>query len=140
MHYPANGGVRRLEPWLGTAILAVLLGCQGARPPASQDESVRHGVTGALASLLAAMESRQPEQMRAAWAPGPEVWHVSDSIYDPGTLLPQIRPVWAARRAFDVSWSLERLRVLGPHSAVATAKVRFVATDTLGPVSAREGF
>ena len=45
----------------------------------------------------------------------------------------------AGRRAFKGTWTLHGLRMLGPHAAVATADVRFVATDTLGSTTERKG-
>lgn len=136
----ANDGALRRALTVMAIVPAVLFGCQSSATPQAQDETVRRGVLAALDSLFAAFESRQPERMLAAWAPGPHVWHVSDSAYDPSTLLERIRPGWAARRAFKVTWSLHDVRVLGPKAAVATTKIRFVATDTLGVTSTRDGY
>jgi hypothetical protein len=78
--------------------------------------------------------------MVAAWAPGSDVLHVSDtSITRVDTLLPVLRPLWSARRDFKGTWSLHGLRMLGSHAAVATTNVRFVATDTLGSTTASQG-
>lgn len=136
----ANNGALRRTLTLMVIFPTVLFGCRSSATPQAQDENVRRGVLAALDSIFAAFESRQPERMLAAWAPGPHVWHVSDSAYDPSTLLERIRPGWAARREFKVTWSLHDVRVLGPKAAVATAKIRFVATDTLGVTTTRDGY
>ncbi len=78
--------------------------------------------------------------MLAAWAPGADILHVSDTtVTRVDTLLPVLRPMWAARRKFKGTWSLHGLYLLGPHAAVATANVRFVPTDTLGTTTATQG-
>jgi len=78
--------------------------------------------------------------MLAAWSPGSDVLHVSDtSVMRVDTLLPTLRPLWAERRAFRGTWTLHGLRMLGPQAAVATTDIRFVATDTLGSTTERTG-
>jgi hypothetical protein len=86
------------------------------------------------------MASLQPDRMLAAWAPGPDVLHASNgSIARIDTLLSSLYPVWRGRRAFTMTWTMRALQILGPAAAVATTSVRFVATDTLGVTTAREG-
>lgn len=104
----------------------------------------------AIDSLFAGMESLDPKRMLTAFAPGPHVWHISDSAAhlaasrpaasDPATLLPRITPMWGARREFKVTWSLHDLRVLSPRATVAVTRIRFVATDTRGVTTTREGY
>jgi uncharacterized protein (TIGR02246 family) len=124
----------------GAVIVSLFVGCRAGSAPATNDESIRHGVTAAIDSLFTALDSRQPERMLAAWAPGADVLHVSDTtVTRVDTLLPVLRPMWAARRKFKGTWSLHGLYLLGPHAAVATANVRFVPTDTLGTTTATQG-
>jgi uncharacterized protein (TIGR02246 family) len=127
--------------WLcGTgAALVFALGCR-APTPTTSDASIRLGITAAIDSLFAAMESLQPERMLAAWSPGSDVLHVSNTnVIRIDTLLPALRPLWAGRRAFKGTWTLHGLRMLGPHVAVATTDIRFVATDTIGSTTERKG-
>jgi hypothetical protein len=137
---PERGRLGRSSFWGTGALLVFAIGCRAASAPASKADPIRLGVTVAIDSLFAALESLQPEWMLAAWAPGADVLHVSDtSVIRIDTLLPALRPIWATRRKFSGTWSLHGLRVLGPHEAVATLNVRFVATDTLGSTTARQG-
>ncbi|MEP7066375.1 MAG: hypothetical protein ABI889_10110 [Gemmatimonadota bacterium] len=116
------------------------LGCATARAPAVRDATVQGQITIAIDSLAAAMESLQPDRMLAAWAPGSDVLHVSNTnVVRIDTLLPSLYPVWHSRRAFKVTWTMRALRALGPSAAVATTSVRFVATDTLGVTTTRDG-
>lgn len=125
--------------WART-LLVFVAGCRTAAGPPSNDESSRLGISAAIDSLFASMASLQPERMLAAWSPGSDVLHVSNtSVIRIDTLLPSLRPVWAGRRAFRGTWTLHGLRMLGPHVAVATTGVRFVATDTLGSTTERKG-
>jgi hypothetical protein len=120
-------------------VIALAAGCEAASPAPSAD-SIRAGVTLAIDSLLASMESLNPDRMLAAWQPAPDVLHVSDTaVLRIDTLLPSLRPVWAARREFRATWSMLGLRPLGSNAAVATTRVRFVATDTLGATTTRDG-
>ena len=135
-----RSGVRhRVEA--AVTCLAMTLGCftlqaQTTRPPAIVEQQVR----SAIDSLASAMASLQPDRMLAAWAPGADVLHASNgSIARIDTLLPSLYPVWRGRRAFKMTWTMRALHVLGPSAAVATTSVRFVATDTLGVATTREG-
>jgi len=101
---------------------------------------IEQQVRSAIDSLASGMASLRPDRMLSAWAPGPDVLHVSNgSIARIDTLLPSLYPVWNSRRAFKMTWTMRALRVLGPSAAVATTSVRFVATDTLGVTTTREG-
>ena len=124
----------------GLLCLAVTLACPTPQAAAGSSGTVEHQVTAAIDSLAAGMESLQPDRMLAAWAPGVDVLHVSNTtIARIDTLLPSLYPVWRSRRAFKVDWTMRALRTLGPSAAVATTTVRFVATDTLGVTTTREG-
>ena len=102
--------------------------------------AIEQHVRTAIDSLASGMESLHPDRMLEAWARGPDVLHVSNgSVARIDTLLPSLYPVWHGRRAFKMTWTMRALRVLGPSAAVATTSVRFVATDTLGVTSTREG-
>jgi len=115
-------------------------GCRAAPAPASTDGFIRLKIAAAIDSLFVSMESLQPERMLAAWSPGSDVLHVSDtSVMRIDTLLPSLGPPWAGRRAFRGTWTLHGLRMLGPHAAVAITDIRFVATDTLGSTTERKG-
>ena len=115
----------------------------GSLPLHAQTDSlaaIEQQVRSAIDSLASGMASLHPERMLAAWAPGPDVLHVSNgSIARIDTLLPSLYPVWNGRRAFKMTWTMRALRVLGPSAAVVTTSVRFVATDTLGVTTTREG-
>jgi hypothetical protein len=114
--------------------------CKSTASSAPSADSIRAGVTMAIDSLLASMESLKPDRMLAAWRPGPDVLHVSDTaVLRIDTLLPSLRPVWGTRREFKATWSLLGLVPLGPNAAVATTRVRFVATDTLSATTTRDG-
>jgi hypothetical protein len=121
-------------------VFAVTLGCAAPRAPAHDDAAVRAHVTSAIDSLMASMESLQPDRMLAAWAPGADVLHVSNTtVVRIDTELPSLYPVWRSRRAFKVTWTMHALHTLGPSAAVATIDVRFVATDTAGVTTTRVG-
>ena len=140
MKLPKEGRLGACRFWGTAAVFVFAIGCRAASPPASKPDVIRRGVTLAIDSLFAALESLQPERMLAAWAPGSDVLHVSDtSVIRIDTLLPALRPTWSARREFKGTWSLHGLRVLGPQAVVATLNIRFVATDTLGSTTARQG-
>jgi hypothetical protein len=122
------------------ACLAMTAACCTLEAQTTSRATIEHQVRSAIDSLASGMASLQPDRMLAAWAPGPDVLHVSNgSIARIDTLLPSLYPVWRGRRAFRMTWTMRALRVLGPSAAVATTNVRFVATDTLGATSTREG-
>jgi uncharacterized protein (TIGR02246 family) len=124
----------------GFTCLAMTLGCFTLQAQSSSRPAIEQQVRAAIDSLASGMASLQPDRMLAAWAPGPDVLHVSNgSIARIDTILPSLYPVWHGRRAFKMTWTMQALRVLGPSAAVATTRVRFVATDTLGVTSTREG-
>ena len=130
----------RYNATVGSVCLAVMLGCSTSQAPAAATGALEHQVTAAIDTLARAMESLQPDRMLAAWAPGADVLHVSNTnIVRTDTLLPSLYPVWRSRRAFKVTWSMRALRALGSSAAVATTNVRFVATDTLGVTTTRDG-
>ena len=140
MNHVRRGTGVRCSAAVAIACLALILGCEATRAPAVDDSEVRTQVTAAIDSLMGGMESLQPDRMLSAWARGPDVLHVSNtSVARIDTLLPSLYPVWRSRRAFKVTWTLRALRTLGPSAAVATTNVRFVATDTLGVTTTREG-
>lgn len=135
-----NGHLARLRHLVSGGVLVFAIGCSAKSAPATNDESIRLGIKAAIDSLFASMESLQPERMLAAWAPGSDVLHVSNTrVSRIDTLLPSLGPLWEERRAFRVQWTLHGLRMLGPHAAVATTDIRFVATDTLGSTTERTG-
>src|SRR3569832_933137 len=120
--------------------LAMTLGCFSAHAQAVSRPTVEQQVRSAIDSLASGMAALQPERMLAAWAPGADVLHASNgSITRIDTLLPSLYPVWRGRRAFRMTWTMRAFHVLGPAAAVATTSVRFVATDTLGVTTTREG-
>jgi ketosteroid isomerase-like protein len=120
--------------------IAITLGCFTLHAQSIARPAIEQQVRSAIDSLASSMASLQPDRMLAAWAPGADVLHASNaSIARIDTLLPSLYPVWRARRAFKMTWTMRALRVLGPSAAVATTSVRFVATDTLGVTTTREG-
>ena len=120
--------------------LAMTLGCFAVQAQTVRRPTIEQQVRSAIDSLASGMESLQPDRMLAAWAPGADVLHVSNgSITRIDTLLPSLYPVWRGRRAFKMTWTMRALHILGPSAAVATTSVRFVATDTLGVTTTREG-
>jgi len=120
--------------------LAMTLGSVTLHAQAATHPAIEQQVRAAIDSLASGMASLQPERMLAAWAAGADVLHVSNgSVARIDTLLPSLYPVWRGRRAFKMTWTMRALHVLGPAAAVATTSVRFVATDTLGVSTTREG-
>src|SRR5690348_11424833 len=69
--------------------------------------AIEQQVRSAIDSLASGMASLRPDRMLAAWAPGPDVLHVSNgSIARIDTLLPSLYPVWNGRRAFKMTWTM----------------------------------
>jgi hypothetical protein len=134
-----RSGARQTMQVIPTCI-AITFGCFALQAQTVARPAIEQQVRSAIDSLASGMASLQPDRMLAAWAPGSDVLHVSNgSIARIDTLLPSLYPVWRTRRAFKMTWSMRALRVLGPSAAVATTSVRFVATDTLGVTTTREG-
>ena len=133
-----SGARRRVEATM--LCLAMTLGCVTLQAQSARRPAVEQQVRSAIDSLASGMASLKPERMLAAWARGADVLHVSNGgIARIDTLLPSLYPVWGGRRAFEMTWTMRALRVLGSSAAVATTSVRFVATDTLGVTTTREG-